>query len=521
MRSHTRSTAARPAALRPPAARGARDAAARRTPPVLQRLVGEHEVADAHVGLGAERGRARRVERGEAPPQLVGPRGIQRAGVDPLQGEEPRPGAVVAHPEHGGHGDRARLGQPAQACGLSGELPRGRGRAGLDERATAVVEVQRVGVVDRSAAPTRRSPVTPRPSVAATASPSALTPTGGRRRAVRGSPRPPRRARARTRPGRRSTGPGTSRSPASTEAGSYSRSRRTFARAAASGRAPAGRPGSRGPSPRPGRSRRSPRRAPRRAAPARAMPRRAAAAGRALVGRGAGMPAACPGAVELDLAVQAGLGQQRGHDALGRRRAADVPQADEEHAHRRAWWRIARTRRAHGEPALPAAGPRRSRLSSPTSAIGVSMFAPGASRVNCHEGRREAPRPGKDLQPAVAPGREPARWPAAAAARRPPRTRHPPRRRQRARKVALKGRPERRPRLHPEAAQGQGGHRLARHDDDPSSSGKAHGIGIQGNGVDKDGPIRAARQHVAGHRTAQARHLPVLLPDPRPQGPRA
>ena len=62
------------------------------------------------------------------------------------------------------------------------------------------------------------------------------------------------------------------------------------------------------------------------------MPRAARRGRRAAVRRVADVPVAGARAVDLDLVLEAGLAHEAAHDALRRRRTADVAEADEEDA---------------------------------------------------------------------------------------------------------------------------------------------------------------------------------------------
>ena len=64
-------------------------------------------------------------------------------------------------------------------------------------------------------------------------------------------------------------------------------------------------------------------------------PRLARLGDRPPVGRVALVPPGGAGGVDDDGAVEAGIGDEPAHDALGRRRAADVAEAHEQHAVRR------------------------------------------------------------------------------------------------------------------------------------------------------------------------------------------
>ena len=67
-----------------------------------------------------------------------------------------------------------------------------------------------------------------------------------------------------------------------------------------------------------------------RAAPSSVIAARRGGGRRAAVGRVAGVPGAGARAVDLELVLEAGLAHEAAHDALGRRRAADVAHAHEE-----------------------------------------------------------------------------------------------------------------------------------------------------------------------------------------------
>ena len=97
---------------------------------------------------------------------------------------------------------------------------------------------------------------------------------------------------------------------------------------------------------------------------------------RALVRRAADVPAAGAGRVELDLLLETRLAHERAHHALGRRRAADVAEADEQHADRLALGaRASPRRRARARRGTPPAAPRRGRPAS------CASCPPSASRA--------------------------------------------------------------------------------------------------------------------------------------------
>ena len=76
--------------------------------------------------------------------------------VDPVEHEH-----ALAHAEHLGHAQRARLAQPAQRRRLGRVLPRRDVRAGLDEPERLVLELHAVGLVDVTAADPLQAPHRP------------------------------------------------------------------------------------------------------------------------------------------------------------------------------------------------------------------------------------------------------------------------------------------------------------------------------------------------------------------------